>query len=190
MTAELPCGVSTEDTWVNGEAGYRTTWTPPPRNVFTKFKFIKQQSRYFSPVQITIMQKQSTSNQLCAPVSHKSSVKLHSVICAFCQTSPHISQDSRRIANKWQSLSIHLQACMNSWHLPRANKVQKQIKHPCFYTFLTPRKALKHKSCAFFSNMKRTCSCRWFYSTFSKDFIQMIFVCCFLWSLQVKWILL
>lgn len=107
------------------------------------------------------MQKQSTSNQLCAPVSHKSSVKLHSVICAFCQTSPHISQDSRRIANKWQSLSIHLQACMNSWHLPRANKVQKQIKHPCFYTFLTPRKALKRKSCAFFSNMKRTCSCRW-----------------------------
>lgn len=116
------------------------TWTLPPplRNIFTKFKFIKQQSRYFSPVQITIMQKQSTSNQLCAPVSHKSSVKLHTVICAFCQTSPHISQDSRRIANKWQSLSINLQACMNSWHLPRANKVQcrNKLSIPVYIRFL------------------------------------------------------
>lgn len=142
MTAELPCGVSTEDTWVNGEAGYQTAPPPEPcpplRNIFTKFKFIKQQSRYFSPVQITIMQKQSTSNQLCAPVSHKSSVKLHTVICAFCQTSPHISQDSRRIENKWQSLSINLQACMNSWHLPRANKVpcRNKLSLPVYIRFL------------------------------------------------------
>lgn len=140
MTAELPCGVSTEDAWVNGEAEYRTAPPPEPPlwNIFTKFKFIKQQSRYFSPVQITIMQKQSTSNQLCAPVSHKSSVKLHTVICAFCQTSPHISQDSRRIANKWQSLSINLQACMNSWHLPRANKVQcrNKLSIPVYIRFL------------------------------------------------------
>lgn len=113
------------------------------------------------------------------------------------QITLRIPHGNRKIANKWQSLSINFQACTIFWHLPPANEVQrvkgnKLTTSLCIGFFCAVYTwGINSTVCTFFFNMKRIYSCRLcLLLLLPQEFIEMIFMCRFVWSFEVKWILL